>query len=85
MSQDEFTKLFNYMTQQFTDIRASLDDVRQELHQGIDSLHNRLDDLNAKADIDDTERLVMTKQLNQHEAWIEQVGEKLGVQYDHAG
>lgn len=51
MGQDEFTKLLNYMTQQFTDIRASLDDVRQELHQGIDSLHNRLDDLHAKADI----------------------------------
>lgn len=79
MSEDEFTRLFKYMTEQFADVHASINEARAEFRQGIDGINNRLDELHSKADIDDTERLVMTKQLNQHEGWIEQAGEKIGL------
>ena len=85
MSQDEFTRLYTYMTQQFDAFHADLADTREEFSERLDGLHNHLDSLHAKADIDDTERLVMAKQLTQHEDWIEKAGEKLGLRYDHAG
>ena len=85
MSQDEFTKLFTYMTQQFDAVHADLAETRQEFREKMDGIHNQLDALHGKADIDDTERLVISKQLHQHEDWIEQAGEKLGLRYDHAG
>ncbi len=81
MSQDEFTRLFNHMNQRFDEMEARFDTVNKR----FDDVFSHFDALHAKADIDDTERVVMAKQLTQHEDWIEKAGEKLGLRYDHAG
>lgn len=81
MSQDEFTKLFNHMNKRFDAIEARFDQITQQ----FSDVHAHFDELHGKADVDDTERLVITKQLNQHEDWITQAGNKIGLQYDHAG
>lgn len=85
MSQDEFTRLFNHITKKFDESAAELAATREEFREGMDRIYSQLDALHGKADIDDTERLVMTKQLNQHGDWIEQAGEKIGLRYDPAG
>lgn len=81
MSQDEFTRLFNYVVQRFDEMEARFDKVDKQ----FGDVHAHFDELYAKQDVDDTERLVMTKQLNQHGDWIEQAGEKIGLRYDPAG
>lgn len=47
-----------------------------------DRILRTLDSLHTKADMDDTERLVMTRQLDRHEEWIERASGKLKVNYD---
>lgn len=81
MSEDQFTKLFNYMRERFDDVDVKFDGV----YKRLDEINNQLDALAVKADIDDTERLVMARQLDRHLDWIEKAGKKIGLQYKHAG
>lgn len=81
MSQDEFTRLFNYMVQRFDELEARFDSVDQQLGD----VRAHFDALHGKADTDDTERLVMAHQLNRHQDWIEAAGKQIGVRYDPAG
>lgn len=67
------------MNRRFDEMEARFDTVNKR----FDDVFSHFDALHAKTDTDDTERLVMTKQLTQHEEWIEQAGEQLGLRYDH--
>lgn len=81
MSEDQFTKLFNYMQERFDNVDVKFDDV----YKRLDEINNHLDKLAVKADTDDTERLVMARQLDRHLEWIEEAGKKIGLQYKHVG
>lgn len=85
MSQDEFTRLFNHISKRFDESAAELAAAREEFREGMDRIYGQLDALHGKADIDDTERLVLARQLDRHGEWIEKAGEKIGLKYDPAG
>lgn len=84
MSQDEFTKLFNYMVKRFDEAAATSAAEFAEIRSGMDDIRNTLDSLHAKADIDDTERLVLGHQVERHDTWIEKAAPAIGVSYDRA-
>lgn len=77
MSQEEFTKLFKYMTERFDEPAADRDAIRKD----IDGVRNILDDFLGKVDTDDQERLIISHQVSLHQEWIEKAGEKIGLTY----
>lgn len=77
MSDDQFTKLFGYMSKNFDDIRAQLAHVATK--DDIDEIHNRLDGIATRLDDDDTERGALQSQVDRHEGWIKQLGDKTGT------
>ncbi len=79
-NQDEITKLFSCIVKHFDEMDRRLDDTMSK--DTGDRILILLDELHGKADIDDTERLAMTRQLDRHEDWTRQASVKLGVKYD---
>lgn len=71
MSQDEFTKLYTYMTERFDKIDEAL-----EKKADADEVYRRLDDIAARLDDDTTERAALTAQVERHETWIDQLAKK---------
>ena len=82
MSQDEFTRIFNYMEKRFDASDAKQDQIYVELKGEMNDIRNILDSLLAKSDTDEQERLVMGHQLGRHEAWLERAADKLKLKYD---
>ncbi len=79
MSQDEFTKLFKYMQEQFR-----LIDRRFDLqHQDTDALRNSVDTY-AK-DVDDfvTELAMLIHSDSRQDKWISVLAAKTGVQLEY--
>lgn len=77
MSQDEFTKLFNYMQKEFDKINARLEQTatRKEL----DTLTNAVDAYAKQADTYMQEMLALSHKVDRLERWINQIAEKTGV------
>ncbi|HJQ08431.1 MAG TPA: hypothetical protein VJ836_03030 [Candidatus Saccharimonadales bacterium] len=76
MSEDEFTRLFKYMSERFDKIdkaleeKASKDDMQHVL--GL------LDELAKRGEISDDERLVMGHQLERLDRWTHELARKIG-------
>jgi hypothetical protein len=70
MSNDEFTKLYKYMTERFDKIDATL-----EKKADADEVYHRLDDIAARLDDDGTERAALSVQVDRHEGWIHKLAE----------
>ena len=68
------------MTERFDYIEKRLENTMTK--EDGDRLYALIDQLHAKADLDDTERVAMTSQLNRHEEWIERASTKLKVSYN---
>lgn len=68
MSEDQLTKLFNYMHVRF-------DRLEQELARKADSdvMLTKLDGILARLDTDDTERVMLGRQVDRHQKWIKQL------------
>jgi len=64
MSQDEFSKLFNYMTERFDKIDAEL-----AKKADADDMYRRFDDVMAELDDIKTEQAAQRVQLDRHERW----------------
>lgn len=79
MSQDEFTKLFNYMEKRFDDV-----DKRFEATDAkIDSLRDTVDGI-AKAMTDyHQEMLMLARKVDRMEQWIHEIAEKTGVKLSY--
>jgi hypothetical protein len=78
MSDDQFTRLFKYMQQEFGEIRSEF----RGLQEDIGHIYDLIDGLLKRGETDEQERLVMNHQLGRHEKWINRAATKLKVKYD---
>ena len=76
MSNDEFTKLFKYMTERFDRIDQSLD--RKSTKEDMQRVLGLLDALAKRQEISDDERLVMGHQLDRLDRWTHELARKIG-------
>jgi hypothetical protein len=74
MSQDEFTKLFKYMTERFDKI----DEKFEKQTSRFDRLDNMIDELLKKQEINEEERLVIGHQLDRLDKWTHELANKIG-------
>jgi hypothetical protein len=76
MSEDEFTRLFKYMTERFDKIDKSLEKKASNLDmQRVLAL---LDEMAKRQEISDDERLVMGHQLERLDRWTHELAKKIG-------
>ena len=73
-------KMFQYVREMREEMNRQFENTMSK--EDGDRILTLLDELHGKTDIDDTERLAMTRQLDRHEDWIEKASVKLGVKYD---
>ncbi len=78
MSNDEFTKLFNYMTERFDRIDKTLEQKAEKVE--IKRILGAVDALAKRQEINEEERLVMGHQLDQLNQWVHQLAAKIGVE-----
>ena len=81
MSTDEFTRLFNYMTERFDKVDKILETKANDA-----DLQKALDLLNALAkrqEISDDERLVMGHQLTRLHEWVEEAAKRIDLKFVH--
>ena len=76
MSQDEFTKLFNYMSKRFDTLDRTLEGKAESAD--MQRALGLLDGLAKRQEISDDERLVMGHQLERMDAWVHQLADKIG-------
>lgn len=76
MSQDEFTKLFRYMTERFDKIDQTL--ARKADAADVDRALQLLDKILKQQEIDDDERRVMGHQLDRLDRWVHELADKIG-------
>ena len=76
MSQDEFTKLFRYMTERFDKIDQTLE--RKADAATLDRALALLDKILKQQAVDEDERLVMGHQLDKLDRWVHELAKKIG-------
>ena len=81
MSEDQFTKLFKYMTERFDELETKVD-TKADGSQ-VEHLQSTLDGVAHRLDIDDTERLAMSNRLERHERWIGQLADRAKLELSH--
>ena len=74
MSQDEFIRLFKYMTERFDKIDEQF--AAQVVR--FDKLETLIDQVLKQQEIDEEERLVMGHQLNRLDRWVHELADKIG-------
>lgn len=78
MSEDEFTRLFKYITERFDKIDKALEGKANN----VDMQHvlGLLDELAKRVEISDDERLVMGHQLDRLDRWTHELANKIGYE-----
>ena len=76
MAQDEFTKLFKYMTSRFDSIDSKLQ--KQATKEDTKKIMSALDSVVKNQEISDDERLVMGYQLDRLNRWTQELATKIG-------
>lgn len=76
MSQDEFTKLFRYMTERFDKIDQTLE--RKADATSLDRALALLDKILKQQEVDEDERLVMGHQLDKLDRWVHELADRIG-------
>jgi hypothetical protein len=77
MREDQFTKLFKYMTNRFDKLEAKIDSKADETK--VDKILGLLDAMAVQQEIDQHERLAMSNQLDRHEKWHHKAAKKLNL------
>jgi hypothetical protein len=72
MSEDQFTKLFTYMQDQFKELRSEM----EGMHTDVQHVYEVVDSVLKNQETDQQERLVVSHQLDRHEGWIKQLAKK---------
>ena len=67
MNDDQFSKLFRYMQQEFGNVHAEIADLRGM----FDRLQTTVDGIVKDREVDHDERCVVSSRLDRHEDWIE--------------
>ena len=81
MSTDEFTKLFNYMTERFDKIDKTLESKANNVD--MQSTLGLLDTLVKRQEISDDERIVMSHQLTLLHEWVEEAAKRIDLKFVH--
>jgi|WetSurMetagenome_2_1015567.scaffolds.fasta_scaffold960346_2 hypothetical protein len=76
MSQDEFTRLFQYMQQKFD----AIDNQFEQVNNKVNRLTNTVDAYAKKVDDYSLETAMLSHRANRHEGWINQISVETGVQ-----
>jgi len=76
MKNDEFTKLFKYMTERFDKIDKALETKSND--EDMQKVLDLLDSLAKRQEISDDERLVMGHQLDRLDRWTHELAGKIG-------
>lgn len=79
MSQDEFTKLFKYMQNEFRRIDSRFEDQSS----GINDLRNSIDAYAKKVDDYTQEMLMLAHKVVRQEKWINQIAASTGVKLEY--
>lgn len=76
MSEDEFTRLFKYISERFDKVDKSLEDKagNTDMQRAL----NLLDEIIKRQEISDDERLVMGHQLDRLDRWVHELADKIG-------
>jgi hypothetical protein len=78
MSEDEFTRLFKYMTERFDKIDKALEEKAS--NADMQRVLGLLDELAKRQEISDDERLVMGHQLERLDRWTHELAKKIGYE-----
>jgi len=81
MSTDEFSKLFNYMTERFDKIDNMLETKAN--NADVQTALGLLDALAKRQEISDDERLVMSHQLTRLHDWVEEAAKRIDLKFVH--
>lgn len=76
MANDEFTKLFKYITERFDTLEQKLDE--KSSNKDMRKVLSILDNLSKRQEISDDERLVMGHQLERLNRWTHELADKIG-------
>lgn len=76
MKNDEFTRLFKYMTERFDKIDKALGG--KSSNDDMQTVLKLLDSLAKRQEISDDERLVMGHQLERLDRWTHELAKKIG-------
>ncbi len=76
MSEDEFTRLFKYMTERFDKVDKALEEKASSAD--MQRVLGLLDALAKRLEISDEERLVMGHQLDRLNRWTHDLADKIG-------
>jgi len=81
MSNDEFTRLFNYLTERFDKIDKVLE-AKANNHD-LQTALGLLDTLAKRQEISDDERLVMSHQLTRLHEWVDEAAKRIDLKFVH--
>jgi hypothetical protein len=76
MSEDEFTRLFKYMSERFDKVDKALEDKASKAD--LQRVYDLLDTVLKNQEINDDERLVMGHQLERLDRWTHELAKKIG-------
>lgn len=76
MSHDEFTKLYGYMQQEFTAIRAGMAIFEQRVNTRFDQIYGLLDSSIKRHESQEQEQAAIKNQLTRHDKWIHELADK---------
>lgn len=78
MSEDEFTRLFKFMTERFDKVDKALAEKASKVD--MQRVYDLLDKVIKQQEIDNDERLVMGHQLERLDRWVHEVAKKIGYE-----
>jgi hypothetical protein len=78
MSEDEFTKLFRYVSERFDKLDKAIEDKASSAD--MQRVLGLLDSLAKRQEISDDERLVMGHQLDRLDHWVHELADKIGFE-----
>lgn len=78
MSEDEFTRLFKYLTERFDKVDKVLE--QKASNADMQRVLKLLDEMAKRQEISDDERLVMGHQLERLDRWTHELAKKIGYE-----
>lgn len=76
MSDDQFTRLYSYMTDRFDSVDSALSNKASSAE--LQKTHSLLDAISKRSEIHDDERVVMGHQLERLDKWVHELARKIG-------
>lgn len=76
MAEDEFTKLFKYMSERFDKLDEKLEKKADTAL--VEKVLALVDKIAKRQEIDDEERLVMGHQQDRMDRWVHELADKIG-------